>query len=229
MGNNKEPRKKKSADKKDLPYALCFKCASIYKLTTPDKYNCPYCNYIADADYYKKMLGLAEEAVYFGYTYRKKYEEQIQNEGEIEKHYLLPEPVLILKFIGLAAVSGIIGRISYDIMMKAINKILNNSKKLHYDKKQILIDQSIDINVFIKYTQEYHLDKKSISDEVEDVIEREKIITHLTKALYPMKMEGNLTKEKIKDSIKKALEEYQNPNKPTIKDFSSFWDDVDKE
>ncbi len=214
-----------------MSYALCFNCASVYCLSNADEYTCPYCNHSIDAAFYKRIFDYAKIAVYYGYDYRKKYEEQVQADGKITIKYVLPDPVTVACFLGVAALSGIIGGASYDMVKKVIGRIIGGSKKIGRDVGQakIHISNETDINVFVQYIQEFHDDKSSAVDEVKWEITKERIIWNLTNTLSPVLTEGNPSLEKIHEAVMKAFDEYQNIEMPLPKDFDSFWDDIDDE
>jgi hypothetical protein len=171
------------------------------------------------------MLDYSKNVVYFGYDYRKKYEEQVNSKGMISIRYSLPEPGTIACFLGVAALSGIIGGASYDIVKEVIRRIISGSKKNTHDKSKarIQIFNETDVNIFFQYIQEYHTDKMATNDDVKQEITKEKFISHLANATAPALMKGKLTPEKIHDALKKAAKTYQNIEKPNPQDFSSFW------
>ena len=215
-------------DMKYISYALCFNCASVYKLSNKNKLKCPYCKHCIDIELYKKILSFAKTAVHFGYVYRKKYEEQIQTADEIKTVYCLPDPSAVACFIGVAALSGIIGGAAYDTVKKVISKIMESSKKINQDKgkSKIKIQNDDDIRIIFQYTQEFYTDTISAVDEVKYHIEKERFIHLLTEKLT---VNGDApSKKEIQDAVSKAYDEYRNCKKPSAEDFNSFWNDIDK-
>lgn len=219
-------------NEQDFSYAICFNCASLYSLSITDQYTCPYCKHSFDADFYKEILDYAKTAVYYGYDYRKKYEEQIQAEGKITTRYYLSDPFAIACFIGVAALSGIIGNASYDLVKKAIGKIKRSSEKIPHDIGQgkVEIFNETNINIFLQCIQEFHDDNLAATDEIKYEVAKERLISNLTKKMLPLlRTKSNPSQEEIHDAVSKAFNEYQNLQKPPSEGFDSFWKDVDNE
>ncbi len=213
-----------------LSHALCFKCASIYNLSSADEYSCPFCHYSIDEALYRRVLNYAKTAVYYGYDYRKAYEQQMHTDGKIAKKYALLDPVTIACFIGVAALSGIIGGASYDLVKRVIGKIMRSSKEVsdNIGQDKIRVSNETDIKVFIQYVQEFHEGKSSAVDKIKREIEKERVIWNLTDTLFPVLTEGNPSREKIHEVVKMAFDKYQNVDEPLPTDFDSFWEDVDR-
>jgi DNA-directed RNA polymerase subunit RPC12/RpoP len=219
---------KKMTNQKDISYALCFNCAAVYSLSDTSQYKCPYCKHSVDAELYKEVIDYAKTAVHFGYNYRKKYEDQIQTQGEINAHYCLSDPSSILCFIGIAALSGIIGNLSYDIVKKVIGKIIRSSKKVDYDIDETTMQLLNDfkIKIFVQYIQEFHTDSSTAVIKVKQEVEKERFIFSLTKTLYPAITGGNTSREQIHDAFLEAFNKYHNFKKPSHEVFDSFWQDI---
>jgi hypothetical protein len=218
------------ANQNTLSHALCFKCASIYTSSSADEYICPFCHYSIDEALYRKILNYAKIALYYGYDYRKAYEQQIHTDSKIAKKYALSDPVTVACFIGVAALSGIIGGASYDLVKRVIGKIMRSSKEFsdNIGQDKITVSNETDIKVFIQYIQEFHEGKSNAVDEIKSEIEKERIIWNLTDTLYPVLTEGNPSREQIHEAVKMAFDKYQNIDKPLPTDFDSFWEDVDR-
>ena len=213
-----------------ISHALCFKCASIYTISSADEYTCPICHYFIDEALYRRILNSAQIAVYYGYDYRKAYEQQLHTDGKIAKKHALFDPLTVACFIGVAALSGIIGGASYDLVKRVIDKIMKSSKEVidNIGQYNITVSNETDIKVFIQYIQEFHEGKSSAVDEIKREIEKERIIWNLTNTLYPVLTEGNPSREKIHEAVKMAFDKYQDIDKPLPTDFDSFWEDVDR-
>lgn len=216
-------------DQNSLSLALCFKCASIYNLSRVDEYTCPFCHHSVDETVYTRILNYAKTVVYYGYDYRKEYEKQVYTNGKITKKHALFDPATIACFLGIAALSGVIGGSSYDLVKKVINKIMNNSKKIDHNigQDKILITNETDIKIFLQYIQEFHAGKLSAVDEVKSEIAKETIIWNLTNTLFPVLSKGDPSREKIYEAVKKAFDDYKNADKPLPIDFDSFWEKID--
>lgn len=216
----------------DASCAICFNCASLYIPSNAGQYTCPYCKHSFDVDLYEEILEYAKTAVYYGYDYRKKYEEQTDKDDKVTTTYCLNEPLAIACFIGVAAISGIIGNASYDLVKKVVGKIKRSSENIPQDigqwKQEIFIETNI--NVLVQYIQEFHADKLETTDEIKYHIGKERLISSLT-ALMLSKMltEKNLTQKDIHNTATRAFDEYHNLKKPCAETFDSFWKDVDAE
>jgi hypothetical protein len=209
---------------------LCFKCASIYTPSSVDKYTCPFCHHSVDKAIYTKILNYAKTAVHYGYSYRKAYENQVLTEGSIATKYSLPEPVTVLCFAGVAALSGIIGNAAYDLVKRIISRLIASSTGVADGTGQtkIHISNETDIQVFIQYIKEFHEDKSAATPEIRWEVEKERIIKNLEHTLFPLLSEGtNPGREAIHEAIKAAVEEDHNV-RPTPPDFDSFWVDADE-
>ena len=214
-----------------LSQALCSKCASIYTLPRVAEYRCPFCHHHADKVLYEKIFNYAKKAVYYGYSYRKAYEEQILKDGRIAKRYFSPEPAAILCFIGIAALSGIIGGASYDLVKKIISKIMgsSNSRAEGIDEAKIKICNNRDIKVFIQYIQEFHEGKSTAIPEIKWEVKKERIIKKLEHTLFPKFNKGaKLSRKTIHEALRTAFEKDQDDDKPEPSDFEAFWSDVDE-
>lgn len=214
--------------RRETHQVLCFNCASIYIRSKGQRYICPHCKYSISKERYNHIKDYAKEVVYYGYEYRKAYENQICAYGKISSHYCISEPSSITSFLGIAALSGIIGGASYDIVKKAIGRILSYSKKNNRSKKQtrIIYSNKIDINIFLKNIQEYHTNRLATDDAVKSELVKEKFIVHLTNAISPTLKKGPPSHKKIHNAVMKAFHYSQNPEKPKSKDFKSFWNDI---
>ena len=213
----------------DKSYALCFNCASIYPLTQKAKSICTACGFEVDKALYDKVVQYAKTSVYYGYNYRKFYEKQIEADRKITKGAWAFDPATVACFLGVAALSGIIGNISYDIVNKAFKKIINNSKELNKDigQKKISITNDAEINIFIQYIKEFHLGEYSAPDEVKFQIIKEEIICNLTDSLYPVLSEEKPTREKIHEAVEEAFNRNKKADKPSSEDFGSFWKKIE--
>lgn len=106
---------------------ICFYCASIYEAEDKEVLVCPICGKsISMAEYERIMQGM-RQAVFGGWTCRIQYENE-KNEG---KRYYTEQCGEILNFVAIAAASGVIGNVSYDIVKKVLNKL-----KLYVDREK---------------------------------------------------------------------------------------------
>jgi len=212
----------KSADK---TYALCLNCASIFPSTREAKLVCMSCGFEIDRTFYEKLFEYSKTSVYYGYNYRKYYEKQIEDDGNIHTFASLSVPVTVACFLGMAALSGIIGNIATDIVKKAFKKIMANSEQLNKDigQNNINITNDTDINIFIQYVKDYHTSEYNTSDEVKYHIVKEEVIDNLSDKLCPTIAQGKPSLEKIQKAVEEALKSSEKTDKLSVEDFREFW------
>ena len=157
------------------------------------------------------------------------YEKQMNDQGKITRKSALFDPVTIFCFIGIAALSGIIGNASYNLIQKVIAKILKKSREVsdNIGQDKITLLNELNIEVFIQYINEYYLEKSSAVDEVNLEIEKERIIWNLTNTLYPVLQRGKPTRGEIHEALKRAFEKRKEIDKPKSDDFESFWNNIE--
>jgi hypothetical protein len=211
--------------RKNPEYALCFHCASMYTIPKSGKYVCPYCGLSTSKLQYHSIIEYASNAVYYGYNYRKKYEMQLQKKGKITVRYCLPDPSTIACFIGVAALSGIIGNVSYDLVKKIIQKILKNklSESNSGSKQKIKLANKIEINTFIQFIREYHSNEFTTNSEVKYEIDKEQLINHIGKFVLPTLLKGNPKSKEIHNAYVKAIKTRPTKKKLKTRDFDNFW------
>lgn len=163
-------------------------------------------------------------------------EESMRNKYRMKARYqryipFLP-PADITCWVVLAALSGIIGGASWEVVRKVIRKITGDSKKITDDigQTRIQVNNSKDINVFIKYIKEYHYDKVTAPEEVKYHMAKEKMIDRMGKVTLPIVerygSKGLPSQEEFTKEVAKAFDEYEDVRKPNGEDFDSFWKDV---
>jgi len=173
-------------------------------------------------------MNYAMSSVYYGYDYRKKYDKQITEKGEITTVHALSDSATILNFLAVAALSGIIGGISYDAVKKIFRQILNLAKNckenIGQDKIEFYVDNDIDI--FIQMIKEFHFDFEGVSPAVKSEIIKEMIIWELTDSVFSIKKNGQISKEEIFEKLKQVIERVEHTKTLSKQDFIDFWDKV---
>ena len=147
---------------------LCLSCAAVFKKTTNTS-SCPDCGREVDFDKFNKMLRSAKSAVYFGYMYPKAYEKQRREKGKVTTKYRLIDPDLLLQFIGIAAISGIIGGASYDIVKKIARKIISNYEVVNSKKEVTNNINDGYVDDVINYVEEYYERQKGFDGKYEGI------------------------------------------------------------
>ena len=94
--------------------ALCCSCGAVFEASDGPELQCPHCGWRIDSAAYRALLSAAQEAVKFGWQYRRRYEADVAEYGRIERYYCLAECEEALQFAALAAASGVIGGLAYD-------------------------------------------------------------------------------------------------------------------
>lgn len=218
-------------DSSNLTHALCFNCAAIFPVLNNPSKKCPQCGYSPAPEQYSAIINYAISAVYYGHDYRQRYEQQLNEKGEIKVVYALPEPSIILTFLAVSALSGIIGSISYDIVKSAFRMILRKAKKSqdNIGQNKINFTDESAINIFIGQINEFNVNFQNINPAVKSEIEEEMLAWSLSNAITSEIKEGSLTKEAIHNAFKKGFENAEHPQKPSAEDFGKFWKEIDKE
>jgi len=225
-------------DVKKLKYVLCFNCCSIFSAkNNPDK-KCPECGYCPNPRQYKNIMTYAISSVYYGHDYRQRYEKQLAETGEITARYALSGPAIILSFLAVAALSGIIGGISHDIVKKVFQVISRKAIKHKDDIRQnkIHITNDMDINIFIQHVNDFHHDFKNMEPIIKLAVKEEMFAWEksdaVKKALKKVMKKKKFTDEDIFNATMKGLKKVEHPHKlykPSKKDFAGFWDKIDDE
>jgi hypothetical protein len=218
-------------DVKNLSHILCFNCCAIFTANKSSDIECPECGYCPNPDVYSKIMNYGIAAAYYGRDYRERYEKQLAKKGEIKERYALPDPATILCFLAVAALSGVIGGLSHDIVKSAFRKIIGNANKSQDDIGQTKINfiNDNDINIFIQQVNTFHLDFKDIDSSVKSEIKKEIIIWELTDAIKSEVKDNKFTKDDIYKAIKKGFEQAEHPRKPSKEDFAEFWKKIEGE
>lgn len=206
---------------------LCFSCANVFRLKKEMNLTCPECGFTVNLDNYEKLFKYANDAVYFGYCYRKTYEKDFKNEGKITNRYALAPLSEIFIFIGIAAICGIIGGISYDIVKKVISKMkykTSNIKiKYYYKDLNKILNDSKELRIFIEYIDEFCGGLNNIKQEIKYEIKKEMFICMSSKIIFEKKPKS---KKEIYESFLRANELIENIEKPKSSNFKNFWNNL---
>jgi DNA-directed RNA polymerase subunit RPC12/RpoP/transcriptional regulator with XRE-family HTH domain len=206
---------------------LCFKCAEIFSATNSRNYTCPSCGFKITSIKYSKIVNRAYSAVYFGYLYRLEYEKQISKKGEVVEHYQMAPPPELLLFIGVAALSGVIGNLTYDLLKNAIQWIIKSWCSRHRSPSAHKYEKwsNADLELFVKYIAEYHYEK--IPAEIDGLIKKEQIICAISTGIIRHARENeNWDRSSIAKAMKEAMERLNRQNRLYEKDFSCFWKEI---
>jgi hypothetical protein len=177
-----------------------------------------------------ECVEVAISAVYYGHDYRQKYEKQLTEKGEIKEAYALPDPTIILSFLAVAALSVIVGNLSYDIAKKAFLAIWRKAVKSQDDigQHKINFTNETEINIFIGQIKEFHLNFPNINPLVKSEIEKEMLTWELSNAVKSEITNDKFTKDDVFNAVKRGFENAEHPQKLSEKDFNEFWKAIKK-
>ena len=221
---------------------LCFNCANVY---IPKKghplFKCPECKAIQSPFKYKKFLSIAHYAFRYGYDYRETYENQFQKDAEIKTHHCLAQAPEYWNFIALAALSGIIGGISYDIVKKVLLKITNKIRQLHLDTKRInkFANHEEEFHKLIRYIEDFRNGFEKVHPKIRNAILQEIQIDPVSKRiaklvielLHKKSLSNKVDKKEMIRIIETSLKYKTKLPIEKIRDFSQndfnkFWNKV---
>ncbi|MDE6259542.1 MAG: hypothetical protein K2M42_01565 [Oscillospiraceae bacterium] len=184
---------------------ICFACATIYEGSGSQFLVCPNCGHKVSIEQYESILQDARDAMYFGWIYRLQYEHDLAEKGAINTHYYLAECEEIFNFIALAAVSGIVGNLAYDVIKKVIGSIADFVKQRGSQEENrkifALIHDEEKMDKFLQYIDEYYTCFDDINEEVRNAILEEMIVDKVSSTLEQIIMAKNpdLEIDKIKE------------------------------
>lgn len=180
---------------------LCLNCG--YLNFDTDTNVCANCNTENDIERLKFLSDYANRAIHYGYQYRVEYERQVKIQGEITVKYSLLNPSTYLEWIGVAALSGVLGNLVYDIVKHVATQVYQKltSKQqltgLSNEEKNVMniIGDNATLNKFIVYIQQYYKGMPNIDKKAEKGIIEEELIHSVT--------------DDLKDEMYNALEEIE--------------------
>lgn len=155
---------------------LCLKCGSINDDSVSE---CTDCNKSINYDY-NEIFEYAQKAVYYGYVYRKRYEEDLKINTNLDWRYSLIAPSNLYDFLAIAALSGIVGNIAYDLTKYVAKKILDYLKTKTELSEQdnevkLLIENNEELNIFIGCVINYYDGLNGLNPLVKAAIAEEEI------------------------------------------------------
>jgi len=171
-------------------------------------------------------MRLAYAAVRYGYQYRARYEADLAA-GDVQSRYALPFPDGAAVFIALAAVSGIIGGASYDLVKSVVARLLrrfssDTSDLMRFDRS--VLDEEEEREKFLKYILEFVFTPDDIDPAVTSLLVEE------------MRAEGKLARlwdyergdPMPEDILVFARDLVEGGDKPPPVDLVSFWSALPK-
>lgn len=165
-------------------FCICLSCAQIFKNSSRSRVLCPICHFVCTRQHYEELLLYARDAVYFGLIYRDTYEQDVRHEGKWETHRAIPinhSTLELLAFAGLAAVSGIIGNASYDLVKTVIQRVREHplarrrSDLSNHDQFLNVIDEG-NIRHFLSRMKAHTNDYRGVNPKVRERLKQEQIV-----------------------------------------------------
>lgn len=207
------------------PMNLCFKCAELY-----EGHQCNFCG-AEHPDNYDAMLEYSKQVYEMGVNYRNFFEEKVASEGKIRCFASLIQPEQWLVFIGIAALSGVIGNASYDLVKSVIKKIVEKAKQDGAEKivKQFDLDAKIEI-VIIQIHEYINTPEKIHPEVLRGIKEEERVDDYMYGFIEKMEVMSN--KKNTPDIIKQELKLIETRKlkikSVNSKNFLYFWDKYQK-
>lgn len=164
---------------------ICLNCGHIN-----ENLKCPACGYIAKEEEYDNVMKQANDAIRYGYFYRKIAEEAIKNEN-IRHHCCITYPSDFIEWIASLVISGV----SFDLIKLFVKSIYSYVKSTYTntDKKQEkiieILENEEELRIFVRYTKEFHAGLKDVDSKIVKYIQEE------INADYSAQQTGRIWKE----------------------------------
>lgn len=148
---------------------ICLNCGQIN-----DSLNCPTCGYSTTKEEYNSVMKQANDAIRYGYFYRKIAEEATKNEKN-RYHFCITNPSDFIEWIASLVISGV----SFDLIKLFVKNIYSfvKSKFSNPDKKQEKIieifENEEELRLFVRYTKEFHAGLKDVDSKIIKYIQEE--------------------------------------------------------
>lgn len=181
---------------------LCLSCGNFFEGQIANNLPCPYCHSEIDYKFYEEVFKYSYYFVRYGHQY---LDFLSQENPESETKFCLGDLNAIYTFIAVAAASGVIGGLSYDLVKLVINKILKHGKNSGNCPSVIVFsDDEIEkyIAKLVSYRQGFPELPSSVRDAIFEEIMGDAIGNN--KAIAN-RIQGLLGKDKIKPKHKKQL------------------------
>ena len=163
------------------PVSICLSCANIFTAPIKPQHKCPLCGHVMPRKNYEEIVQAGRDAILFGHIYRSKYEDNYRKNKK-GCHYGLSidyTTLTLLSFIGVAALSGVIGNASYDIVKAIIQRIARSSpvkRRLKDESKAVYLSDLYSerfIQRLIAHTRDHHNGFRNAPRKVRDAISSE--------------------------------------------------------
>jgi uncharacterized OB-fold protein len=215
---------------------LCLGCAHVFlpkKVRSAHSAVCPECGRSTSLSEFDELYGDAARVLRYGHLYRAIFERQTKERSEITSMASLADAPYWLVFATVAALSGIIGNASYDLIKHAIRRLQrSHPERSHYGRVRLKSDQ--DIEVFIRHTREYVDDLPDVNDRVRALIrEEERADVHGKRTAEAMKGVDIADEEAVSAAIRSIARQIKSEDTPTFDRkrmqelLSEVWNELD--
>jgi hypothetical protein len=190
-----------------------------------------------DRGLYSRLLSYASEAATFGHAYRVKYEE-LHRQGKLYGPKVTRYSISLTEiwaFAAIAALSGIIGNVAYDVVKAALSRITSclrkgKTKAVGTPIPRLLRTEE-GVNIFIQHVQDFCNGLRKLDPDVKRAIVGEMMVHLLVDLTDTDGTPGTVRKVKLGPRDEEALKEIlMRPflagsitDKPVSQDFDGFW------
>lgn len=205
---------------------LCLTCANAFSAEESNNV-CPVCK-TASRDSYRRLVRYSELAMRYGYQYRDVYERDLAR-GPLTRFYSLIDLPPIFQFLGIAALSGIIGNISYDVLKYVVRKIIKNSPNLPHWGGRLLEQLRTDdraLRKMVQYLQDFVDGREYEPHQVSKLCQQEMEATDFSEPIVQARG-GQISKEDMLAAIKDRIRRRQEDRRPPLaEDFWEVWSEI---
>ncbi|SEL08510.1 hypothetical protein SAMN04487787_10674 [Kosakonia sacchari] len=166
-----------------------------------------------------------------GVRYRQFFEEQVKSNGKVNSYASLIPSEQWLVFIGVAALSGVIGNATYDLVKVIIKKIIEKAKAEGANEIAEEYDSDEKIEILIVQINEYINFPEKIHPEVLRGIKEEELVDDYMygfSEIMEIKDNMKITPEEVEEEIKKIKNRKSKVKSINEKNFAHFWDNIKK-
>jgi hypothetical protein len=215
---------------------LCLSCAHVFlsrKGTNAHVAVCPKCGRSTNLSEFDELYRDAARILRYGHSYRAIFERQIKEQGEIRSRASLADAPSWLVFATVAALSGIIGNASYDLIKHAIRRFQrSHPKRPDYGNVNLKTDQEIEF--FIGRTREYVDDLVGVDDRIRALIrEEERADAHGERMAEAMKQVDIADTEAVSAVVRSVARQIKSQDTPRFDRkrmqelLSEVWNELD--
>lgn len=148
---------------------ICLNCGQVNSTL-----ECTHCGHTSSEKVYEHVMEQAHRAIRYGYFYRREAEKAKEHDG-LSIHYSLTTPANGLEWIATLVISGV----SYDIIKYLVKKLYSYIKSKinpnNKDEEKVIeiFEKEEELQLFVKYTKEFHAGLKDVDSKIIDYIQEE--------------------------------------------------------